>query len=229
VHPVTLVLGPGQARGYAHAGVLRALQENKIPIGAIYGAEMGALLGALYAKDANINHFEWSLQNFGEDTLAPHASLMDRLIGKNDQNSPLSEKLKIELGSADLSSFKIPLQVVSFLEPPVVSASGPAASLILDSLRPHTLSPTMIAESEQLMCQEARARYGAPVILVEVSGSSSDPSAADLVIRPELGDLSPLDYSKATDIAFRGKTALEARVADIERAVNLPPRDPNAP
>src|SRR5262249_31363988 len=61
VRAVTLVLGPGMARGLASVGALRALVEAKIPIAAIYGAEMGSLVAALYAADSNINHFEWAL------------------------------------------------------------------------------------------------------------------------------------------------------------------------
>ena len=52
VRPIVLVLGPGMARGFAFAGVLRALNEAKIPIGAVIGTEMGALVSALYA-DSN--------------------------------------------------------------------------------------------------------------------------------------------------------------------------------
>jgi hypothetical protein len=229
VHPLVLVLGPGQARGFAHAGVLRALSENKIPIAAIYGVEMGGLLGALYAQSANINHFEWSLQNFGEDTLSPHASLMDRLLNKNDPAGPLSRKLQQEFGGFDIANAKIPLKIVVFApEDParaVVLDKGPATRLIRGSMQNLTnkpMDPATIAATEQMMCDEARARYGSPVVLIETSGSSVDPSSADLVIRPELSDIFPQDYSKNTDVAFRGKTAANSKMPEISRAVNLP-------
>src|SRR4051794_36609960 len=35
LRPVVLVLGPGMARGFSYVGVIRALNEAKIPIGAI--------------------------------------------------------------------------------------------------------------------------------------------------------------------------------------------------
>lgn len=49
-----LALGGGGARGLAHIGVLKVLEENKINISAISGCSMGAVIGALYAyhKDA---------------------------------------------------------------------------------------------------------------------------------------------------------------------------------
>lgn len=46
---VAVVLGGGGARGYAHIGVLRALEEAGIPVDLIGGASMGALMGAGFA------------------------------------------------------------------------------------------------------------------------------------------------------------------------------------
>lgn len=46
---VGLVLSGGGARGFAHVGVLKVLEENRIPVDYISGASMGALVGALYA------------------------------------------------------------------------------------------------------------------------------------------------------------------------------------
>ena len=47
---VGLVLSGGGAKGLAHIGVLKALEENNIPIDYITGSSMGALIGALYAS-----------------------------------------------------------------------------------------------------------------------------------------------------------------------------------
>lgn len=46
---VGLVLSGGGAKGLAHIGVIKALEENKIPIDYIAGTSMGAIVGALYA------------------------------------------------------------------------------------------------------------------------------------------------------------------------------------
>lgn len=47
---VGLVLGGGGARGAAHIGVLKVLERERIPICAIAGTSMGAVVGALYAS-----------------------------------------------------------------------------------------------------------------------------------------------------------------------------------
>ncbi|OFX85946.1 MAG: hypothetical protein A2W99_16955 [Bacteroidetes bacterium GWF2_33_16] len=47
---VGLVLSGGGAKGFAHIGVLKALEENNIPIDYITGTSMGAIIGGLYAS-----------------------------------------------------------------------------------------------------------------------------------------------------------------------------------
>jgi lysophospholipid hydrolase len=48
---IGVVLGGGGARGHAHIGALRALEEAGVQIDAIGGTSMGALVGASYAMD----------------------------------------------------------------------------------------------------------------------------------------------------------------------------------
>ena len=47
---IGVVLGGGGARGLAHLGVLRALEEEQVPIDCIGGCSQGAFIAALYAK-----------------------------------------------------------------------------------------------------------------------------------------------------------------------------------
>ncbi len=46
--PPILALGGGGARGFAHYGVLQALEEAQLPIRAIVGTSMGAVAGGMY-------------------------------------------------------------------------------------------------------------------------------------------------------------------------------------
>lgn len=46
---ISLVLGSGGARGLAHIGVLRCLEEQGFTVGYISGSSMGALIGGIYA------------------------------------------------------------------------------------------------------------------------------------------------------------------------------------
>ncbi|MET3505152.1 NTE family protein [Halalkalibacter oceani] len=55
---IGLALGSGGARGYAHIGVLKALQSENIPIDMIAGSSMGALVGSLYGAGQSVAHLE---------------------------------------------------------------------------------------------------------------------------------------------------------------------------
>jgi NTE family protein len=51
-HPrIGIALGAGAARGWAHIGVLRALEEADIKPHVVCGTSIGALVGATYAND----------------------------------------------------------------------------------------------------------------------------------------------------------------------------------
>ena len=53
-----LALGSGAARGLAHIGVLKVLEQAEIPIDIIAGTSMGAFIGAMYAAGVPVSHME---------------------------------------------------------------------------------------------------------------------------------------------------------------------------
>src|SRR6187549_4305194 len=55
---IGLVLSGGGARGAAHIGVLKVLEENHVPIDAIAGTSMGAVVGGLYASGLSAAEIE---------------------------------------------------------------------------------------------------------------------------------------------------------------------------
>jgi NTE family protein len=55
---VGLALGGGGARGLAHIGVLRVLEEESIPIDLVVGTSAGALVGGAYASGLNPDELE---------------------------------------------------------------------------------------------------------------------------------------------------------------------------
>jgi len=58
---ISLVLGSGGARGYAHIGVIEELLKSDYEIKSISGSSMGALIGALYACGKLEEFKEWVL------------------------------------------------------------------------------------------------------------------------------------------------------------------------
>jgi NTE family protein len=61
---VGLALGSGGARGLAHIGVLKALEEQKIPIDLIVGTSMGAIIGGIYAQEPDAKRLEQLVKKY---------------------------------------------------------------------------------------------------------------------------------------------------------------------
>ncbi len=55
---IALVLSGGGARGFAHVGVLRVLQELRVPIDLVAGVSMGAVVGGAYASGRSVADME---------------------------------------------------------------------------------------------------------------------------------------------------------------------------
>lgn len=64
---IGLVLSGGGARGVAHVGVLKKLEELQVPVHAIAGTSMGALVGGLYATGLSSEDLEVLLANIQWD------------------------------------------------------------------------------------------------------------------------------------------------------------------
>ncbi|MGI6793894.1 patatin-like phospholipase family protein [Bacteroides sp. KG68] len=62
---VGLVLSGGGAKGMTHIGIIRALEENNIPIDYITGTSMGAIIGSLYAMGYSADEMEALLRSPG--------------------------------------------------------------------------------------------------------------------------------------------------------------------
>ncbi|MGB5166509.1 MAG: patatin-like phospholipase family protein [Woeseiaceae bacterium] len=59
---VSLVLGSGGARGHAHIGVIRALEEMNFEIHNISGTSMGAVIGGIYAANELDTYTDWAFK-----------------------------------------------------------------------------------------------------------------------------------------------------------------------
>ncbi len=111
---VGLVLGSGAAFGFAHIGVLRVLEREKIPIDIIAGSSIGALIGGMWASGLNSQALEeialsldpksifFKLIGF-RDLLLPHYGFF-----KGDQ---VRRFLKHHLGDKTFRTLNIPVKI----------------------------------------------------------------------------------------------------------------------
>lgn len=66
---VALVLGGGGAKGFAHIGVIKALEENGITPTLVVGTSVGSLIGSLYASGYNAKQLERLALNTSDSEL----------------------------------------------------------------------------------------------------------------------------------------------------------------
>lgn len=112
---IGLALSGGAARGAAHIGVLRALEEESIPIDMIAGTSAGAFIGACYAKGRNVAALEEMALGMDWRKLARLADPNLILLGKGFLHG---QKTKLLLtacigGDVNFEDLEIPLAVVA--------------------------------------------------------------------------------------------------------------------
>ncbi|MCY1492503.1 Outer membrane protein assembly factor BamA [compost metagenome] len=124
---IGLVLSGGAARGLAHIGVLKALEEQGIKVDAIAGTSMGAVIGGLYAAGYQVDelekiatHLDWQ-RALSDDP--PREEVPFRR--KQDDRDFL---VKQRLSFRDDGSLGLPLGVIQ----------GQNLALLLESLLVHT-------------------------------------------------------------------------------------------
>lgn len=124
---VGLVLSGGAARGLAHVGVLKALEEQGIHIDAIAGTSMGAVIGGLYASGYKIDELEkLALSIDWQEALsdAPEREDVPFRRKQDDRDFLVKQKLSFR----DDGSLGLPLGVIQ----------GQNLALLLESLLAHS-------------------------------------------------------------------------------------------
>lgn len=100
---IALSLGAGSSKGFAHVGVLKILETNKIPIHMIVGTSVGSLVGAFYAYgisafDIQKLSFQVEQKDIIDITFPENGFIkgekLEEFVNKTIKNTPM-EKLKI--------------------------------------------------------------------------------------------------------------------------------------
>ena len=114
---ICVVLSGGGARGFAHIGVLRYLEEHHIPVSCIAGTSMGAVIGGLYAAGMSADEIEHHISeiNLGDVAL----DIVDRrkisqTLREDDENYPISATFGVS--KAGISLPRGAIQANQFLQ-----------------------------------------------------------------------------------------------------------------
>jgi NTE family protein len=107
-----LVLGSGGARGIAHIGVLKWLEENGAAVDLIVGTSIGALIGGFYAAGIRLPEMEAILAHTDKLTVAKilRPGLSSSGIVDNDRVRKFLKKL---IGEKKIEALPLPFRAVS--------------------------------------------------------------------------------------------------------------------
>ena len=234
VKPMILVLGPGMTKAFAHAGVIKEIVRAKIPVGAIVGTEMGALIGALYCQDKSANSLEWKTQKIKE------SALLDRPIfgnGPVDGTKLESHLEDLFEKSNEQTELKCPVWIVTRDQ-----TSGTLRTLregrISRYLRmgfsqPARFKPLMDQGGNTLLtvtdlrdlAREAKTLASGPVVVVRMD--SDIPSQEELsiesdwVISVDVSTVPSDDFRKRSLAIFKGAEAARASLDRLRSLTGL--------
>lgn len=222
-HPVVLVLGPGRAKAFAYLGVLQELEKAKVTVSAIFGTEMGALIGGLYALGGGVNQLEWRMLKIKREDFQVPSDRFGLFGGGSVGASKAASKRLASLARAFFGSRQIEQSAI----PLTLGVGGGAVSsglmseLVVQSFDPE--GGTSDLPKRPFLVREAKRLGQGPVVVVDVLEDRESASCwdelkeADLVIRPDLKGIGKEDFQLKTSIVWRGRTAYSKTAAELKK------------
>jgi len=193
---IGVALGGGFARGIAHIGVLKVLEEEQIPIRAVTGTSVGALIGACYCSGLSCEELEnvsrsvrfttfarWTLSRYGFASNDRMVTFLDRTL-----KVKTFEELRIPLG-VTATDFNTGEAVVfhsgSIVDPVRASCAYPGMFLpveirgryLVDGMLSHPVPTRPLVEmgADRILAVHLKGSWaggGAPRHLFDVIGQS---------------------------------------------------------
>lgn len=174
---VALVLGAGAARGFAHIGVLKVMEANRIPINMIIGTSAGSFVGSLYAYGFNAFQLQKMALSIEKGDVIDYA-IPDNGFIKGDK---LEEYLNNIFKNTPIEKFRTTFYAVATSLPSgqeVVFGQGNAGKAVRAScsipgiFRPVKISDKMYIDGGVVspVAVDVARRFGADVVIaVDIS------------------------------------------------------------
>lgn len=238
-HGLGIVLGGGGARGFAHIGLLRALDELKLPIDLIGGTSMGAFIAALHA----MGHDWRSVREVLRETFVTHNPLNDYLLPRVAfiEGKKMRKRLETIFGATQTEQLLTPFFCVTTnltKGEPMVHRYGPLAAWVATSMCIPGVAPPVAYQGDlladgavvnSLPTDVMQALGRGPIIASDVSteGSIAAPGVTgpdfSAVLRPD----SAGKRINLIDILFRVSTltsesGVKARAAKADLYLRMP-------
>jgi NTE family protein len=250
---VGLVLGAGAARGFAHVGVIKALEAQGVRPDIVVGSSAGSVIAALLASGLTGNDMNRLALNLDEATIAdwglPFAGrfgglikgdALQNMVNREVQNKTI-EQMRIPLGivATDLQSGKGVLfrtgntglavrascSVPGVFQPAVISGKeyvdgGLVAPVPVSYAR--QMGATLIIAvniSSEPVHQDASGTLGVlqqTISIMQRSINQYELKSADIVIQPQLKQMSSGDFKSRNAAILAGEAATQEQMALIK-------------
>jgi len=240
---IALVLGAGAAKGFAHIGVLKVLESNKIPIHMIVGTSAGSFVGSLYAY--GFNAFELQKLSFAIE----RDDIIDLTIPDNGfiRGEKLEGYINYILRNTPIEKLRIPFYAVATdiqSGREVVFGSGDTGTAVRAScsipgiFMPVNISGRMYVDGGIVspVAVEAARRLGADIVIaVDISGDVEAPApkgtietilqsisimysklATIQLLKADVVIKPKVGYIGSTDFSKRHEATLEGEKATLE-------------
>ncbi len=255
---IGLVLGAGAARGFAHIGVIKALEAQGIRPNLVVGSSAGSVIAALLASGATGNDLHRLALNLDEATIAdwglPFAGrfgglikgdALQNMVNREVQNKTI-EQMRIPLGivATELQSGKGILfrtgntglavrascSVPGVFQPAVISGKeyvdgGLVAPVPVNYAR--QMGATLVIAvniSSEPVHQDASGTFGVlqqTISIMQRSINEHELKGADIVIQPQLLQMSGGDFKSRNAAILAGEAAAQAQMALIKEKLKI--------
>jgi len=109
---IALALGGGGARGFSEIGVLRVLEQEKIPVDMVVGTSVGSLIGALYCDTGRVLDAEFLAVGIQQEDLFDYRALA-LLSGGFVKGERLERYIETHLKHKTIEDMAIPFAAVA--------------------------------------------------------------------------------------------------------------------
>lgn len=222
---IALVLGAGASRGFAHVGVLKVLEANRIPIHMIVGTSVGSFVGGLSAY--GFNGFQLQRMALAFDK----GDLIDLTIPDNGfiKGDKLEEYLNNAVKKTPIEKFKTPFYAIATALPSgqeVVFGQGNAGMAVRASCSiPGIFIPKRIADKMYVdggvvspVAVDTARRYGADIVIAVDISADIDVKLPDGIIDTMLQSINIMYARLAAAQLTRADVVIKPKVGFIGSA-----------
>ena len=228
-HPVVgLVLGAGGSRGFAHVGVIKALDAAGIRPDVVVGSSSGSVVAALYAGGLGARMLEETALRVEDQDLLDFTLFGPARV----QGEALQDYVNRLLGNRSIEALERSFAVVATERGSnrmtVFNRGNTGLAVRASSSIPNVFWPVIIEGTEYVdgglssrVPVPVARRMGADVVIaVDVSWRGShEVDAADVVIRPATPRTRALDFSAKVESIAAGEAAARAVIPEIRERI----------